>query len=114
MKRLTIVALGALALGGCAGSRIKPAAVCDGKHRRPANLYGTILPGLPVPLPASQQGAGQSMVAPPSRPTDPAPVPAAAPDGSVTEAPVEPGAMNTQRPAPRLSRRVPALAYTSC
>jgi hypothetical protein len=41
MKRLTIVALGALA-SGCTGTHIKPAPVCDGKHRRPANLYGTI------------------------------------------------------------------------
>ncbi len=116
MKRLTIVALGALALGGCAGSKFKPAAVCDGKHRRPANLYGTILPSLPVPLPASQQGTGQSMVAPPSRSADPAPVPVPvpAPGDSATEAPIGPGAMNTQRPAPRLSRRDPALSYTSC
>lgn len=116
MIRLTIVALGALALGGCAGSKIKPAAVCDGKHRRPANLYGTILPSLPVPLPASQQGAGQSMVTPPSRSTDPAPapLPAPAPDGSATEAPIGPGATNTQQPAPRLSRRDRALSYTSC
>ncbi len=114
MKRLTIVALGALALGGCAGSKIKPAGVCDGKHRRPANLYGTILPSLPVPLPASRQGAGQSLVAPPSRSTDRAPVPAPAPDGSATEAPVGPGAMNMQQPAPRLSRRVAALSYSSC
>ncbi len=120
MKRLTIVALGALALGGCAGSKIKPAGVCDGKHRRPANLYGTILPSLPVPLPASQQGAGQSLVAPPSRSTDRAPVPdrgpgaAPASDGSAIEAPVGPGAMDTQQPAPRLSQRDPALSYISC
>ena len=119
MKRLTIVALGALALGGCAGSKIKPAAVCDGKHRRPANLYGTILPSLPVPLPASRQGAGQTMVAPPSRSTDPVPTPVPAPApvpnrGSATDAPIGPGAMNTPPSAPRLSRRDPALPYTSC
>ncbi len=119
MKRLTIVALGALALAGCAGSKIKPAAVCDGKHRRPANLYGTILPSLPVPLPASQQGAGQSMVAPPSESTNPAPapvpVPAPAPAaGSAPDAPIGPGAMNTPRSAPRMSLRDPALPYSSC
>ena len=63
MRRLTIAVLGALALGGCTGAHIRKPAVCDGKHRRPANLYGSILPALPVPLPASQ-GGGQSMVAP--------------------------------------------------
>ena len=116
MKRLTIVALGALALSGCAGSRIKPAAVCDGKHRRPANLYGTILPSLPVPMPLSQQGPGQSIVAPPSGSTGPVPAPAPAPSaGSATEAPIGPGAMNnTPRSAPRLSRRDSALTYSSC
>ena len=66
MKSLTIIVLGALALNGCIGTRIKPAAVCDGKHRRPANLYGSVLPSLPVPLPASQQRGGQSL-----RPLDP-------------------------------------------
>ncbi len=82
MKRLTIVALGALALSGCTGTHIKPAPVCDGKHRRPANLYGTILPTLPVPLPASQGGGGQSMVAPPAAspaPDVPGPAPLPAP-----------------------------------
>ncbi len=83
MKRLTIVSLGALALSGCTGTHIKPPAVCDGKHRRPANLYGSILPSLPVPVPASQQGVGQSMVAPPmgapARLRPPAPAPAPAP-----------------------------------
>ena len=115
MKRLTIVALGVVALSGCTGTHIKPVAVCDGKHRRPANLYGTILPSLPVPLPASQQGAGQSMVAPPSGAALPAPVPAPSPDpvlmrdepptrapspsphpapSAAPAAPIGPGAMN--------------------
>lgn len=109
MKRLTIAALGAAAFTGCAGGHIKPAAVCDGKHRRPANLYGTILPSLPVPLPASQQGAGQSMVAPATG------APSSAPGtGNVPQAPAGPGAMNTPRSAPRLSQRNRALSYSSC
>jgi hypothetical protein len=115
MTRLIIVALGALALSGCAGSHIKPAAVCDGKHRRPANLYGSILPSLPVPLPASQQGMGQSMVAPPSGSPGSAPAPAPAPEvGATSQSPVGPGAMNIPRSAPRLSQRDRALSYSSC
>ncbi|GHH25671.1 hypothetical protein GCM10008023_39300 [Sphingomonas glacialis] len=117
MKRLTLVALGALALSGCAGTHIKPPAVCDGKHRRPANLYGSILPSLPVPLPASQQGAGQSMVAPPTGAVSPAPAPS--PDlapgaGSTGSAPSGPGAMNVPRSAPRKSLRDAAPTYFSC
>ncbi|WP_380784453.1 hypothetical protein [Sphingomonas sp. R86520] len=119
MKRLTIVAIGALALGGCTGTRIKPVSVCDGKHRRPANLYGSILPSLPVPLPASQQGAGQSMVAPPSREPAPMPLPAPAPaptPGAVgaPAAPIGPGAMNIPRSAPRMSEQDVAPTYSSC
>lgn len=111
MKRLTIAALSAAALSGCAGSHIKPAAVCDGKHRRPANLYGTILPSLPVPLPASQQGAGQSMMAPTTGAPAPSSVPGA---GNAPQAPAGPGAMNTPHSAPRLSQRDRARSYSSC
>ena len=117
MKRLTIVAIGALALGSCTGTRIKPVSVCDGKHRRPANLYGSILPSLPVPLPSSQQGAGQSMVAPPSREAAPVPLPAPATvpgAGSAPVGPIGPGAMNIQRSAPRTSEQDAAPTYSSC
>ena len=117
MKRLIIVALGALALSGCTGTHLKPALVCDGKHRRPANLYGSILPTLPVPLPASQQGAEQSMVAPPSGTTSPGPTPLPAPPPSAGDGPAPtpgPGAMNTPRSAPRTSPRDVALSYSSC
>ena len=139
MKSLIIVVLGALALNGCTGSRIKPAAVCDGKHRRPANLYGSVLPSLPVPLPASQQRGGQSAVASPSgsvkepAPTStPAPAPASSPasasmpgppptppmdmDGALAEpaAPAAPAAPNVSPAAPRLSQRSGALTYSPC
>jgi hypothetical protein len=117
MRRLTIVAIGTLVLGGCTGTHIKPVSVCDGKHRRPANLYGSILPSLPVPLPASQQGAGQSMVAPPSRELTPAPRPAPAPTPGAVDAPaapIGPGAMNIPRSAPRTSAQDVAPTYSSC
>ncbi len=115
MRRLTFVALGVLALSGCTGTHIKPAAVCDGKHRRPANLYGSILPTLPVPLPASQ-GGGQSMVAPGPGP-GPAPLPPPPPAPNAGSAPADPpatGAVDTQPQAPRTSRRDDALSYLSC
>ncbi len=58
MKRLMMAGLGLLALSGCMGSHLKKLPACDGKHRRPANIYGSILPTLPVPLPPSVSGAG--------------------------------------------------------
>ncbi len=116
MNRLTIVAIGALALSGCTGTHIKPVSVCDGKHRRPANLYGSILPSLPVPLPASQLGAGQSTVAPPSSEPAPVPLPAPAPTPGAggAPAPIGPGAVNIPRSAPRTSERDVPLTYSSC
>jgi hypothetical protein len=131
MKRLSIVASGVVALSGCTGTHIKPVSVCDGKHRRPANLYGTVLPSLPVPLPASQQGPGQSMVAPPTGAASPAPAPVPDPvlmrddtpapmpipspaPGAAPAAPMGPGAMNVLRSAPRTSQPGVALSYSSC
>ena len=37
----------ALALAGCATHAEPKPAVCDGKHRRPANPYGSVLPTAP-------------------------------------------------------------------
>ena len=53
MKRILAVAIGTLSLCGCTGTHLKKLPVCDGNHRRPANAYGTVLPTLPVPEPAS-------------------------------------------------------------
>lgn len=128
MKRLTIMALGALALSGCTGTHISKPAVCDGKHRRPANLYGSILPTLPVPLPASQQQGGQSVVepgpvpepgalpAPPQAPAlPPAPTPASPPGaGDTPDLPPASMAPGAAPPAPKTSQRDIALSYFSC
>jgi hypothetical protein len=46
MRRLVTLAAALLVLAGCATHDPKPA-VCDGKHRRPANPYGSILPNIP-------------------------------------------------------------------
>lgn len=119
MRRMALAAIAVLALAGCTGAHVKKPAVCDGKHRRPANLYGTVLPTLPVPLPASQTGA-QSMVVPgpapgpqPLPPPPPAPV-FPAPGATPTPAPPKTRASSPPVPAPRTSQRDVALSYFSC
>ena len=123
MRRMAIAAIGVLALAGCTGAHIKKPAVCDGKHRRPANLYGSVLPTLPIPVPPSQAGA-QSMVAPgpgpgpqalPPPPQAPVPV-FPAPDASSTPTPPRTGAVSppSATRAPRTSQRDVALSYSSC
>ena len=114
MRRLTIAAIGALALSGCTGAHIKEPAVCDGKHRRPANIYGSVLPTLPVPVPGSQ--AGQSMVAPgpgPGPATFPAP-PTPAPDAGITQSPPQTGAAKSRKAGRRTSQRDVVPSYRSC
>jgi hypothetical protein len=46
ITRLGALAIALLVLAGCATHDPKPA-VCDGKHRRPANPYGSVLPSIP-------------------------------------------------------------------
>lgn len=48
LTRLAVVAWAVVALAGCAHKNPdgKPA-VCDGRHRRPANPYGSVLPVFP-------------------------------------------------------------------
>lgn len=41
--------LALLLLVGCASQGEPKVAVCDGKHRRPANPYGSVLPSAPAP-----------------------------------------------------------------
>jgi hypothetical protein len=41
--RIPILVMAALALAGCASTGGGKPAVCDGKHLRPANPYGTVL-----------------------------------------------------------------------
>jgi hypothetical protein len=59
LAMLTIAAL----LTGCATHSEPKPAVCDGKHRRPANPYGTVLPTTPDAKPSDGSPA-----APPSSP----------------------------------------------
>jgi hypothetical protein len=59
-----------VALGACASAQAAKPAVCDGKHRRPINIHGSVLGDVPPsaatagqparnPTPASTQAAPQ-------------------------------------------------------
>lgn len=49
MARLATLTVALLLLAGCATHHDPKPAVCDGKHRRPANPYGSVLPNAPLP-----------------------------------------------------------------
>ncbi|MFC5342883.1 hypothetical protein ACETK8_20205 (plasmid) [Brevundimonas staleyi] len=78
MKRLVlIVVLSGLATG-CASTGSERPAVCDGRHRRPANLYGSYLSPPAPPIPASPGPSAAPQPDPPE-PTAPPPATAAPP-----------------------------------
>ncbi len=80
-------------LAGCATSKTPKLAVCDGRHKRPANPYGSILPGappvvyvpgkkgVPVPVPAPSAPGGPDAPAQVFSP-DPAATSALTPDAA--------------------------------
>lgn len=43
MSRVLLSACLALAIAGCSTTKADKPPVCDGKHRRPANVYGSVL-----------------------------------------------------------------------
>lgn len=59
--RILCLTIAALALAACASTGGGKLAVCDGKHLRPANPYGTVLAlpteGRPPAPPAAPDGA---------------------------------------------------------
>ena len=59
MRRWLTVLAAALALAACASVGKETAPVCDGKHRRPANPYGSVLdpatPPTATPAPSPDQ-----------------------------------------------------------
>lgn len=56
MPRLLVLLGCALVLAGCANPlTAHRLAVCDGKQRRPANVYPSVLPGPPSPPPAADK-----------------------------------------------------------
>lgn len=49
-RSLAVLAIAVLTgAAGCASTTAEKPAVCDGKHRRPANPYGSVLPTIPLP-----------------------------------------------------------------
>lgn len=54
LSRVVSIALSVQALSACATFRTADPPVCDGRHRRPANPYGSILfPATHTPAPAA-------------------------------------------------------------
>ena len=53
------LAAGALLLAGCTGQKMAKLVVCDGKHRRDANIYGSVLPGSTLPPVTAPATAGK-------------------------------------------------------
>lgn len=70
MKTLFALLVVSTLLAGCATHSEPKPAVCDGKHRRPANPYGTVLPSAPDSKapgqPASTTPGPQSSIDPKS------------------------------------------------
>jgi hypothetical protein len=63
--RPIVLAAVALVLAGCASHADPKPAVCDGKHRRPANPYGSVLPNIPDGPAARPSAGGPPIPAPP-------------------------------------------------
>lgn len=57
MRGALMMAIMALALAGCASFRKEAAPVCDGKGRRPANPYGSVLAPAAPPAMADKLSA---------------------------------------------------------
>ena len=65
MRTLAIVLAASLAMGGCSTlQKDKPPSGCDGKQRRPANPYGSVLD--PTTPPTPQPAAPEKLSAAPS------------------------------------------------
>ena len=111
LRTLTLTAC-AFALVACSTTSMSKPKSCDGQSRRPVNIYGSILPGSPVPATTA--------------PIPPPPVPGpngkpVKPTKSTAPAPIVPGVVPKTptsaraRPAAR-PRHVSALtpAFASC
>ena len=80
--RSPIFILGAtVALGACSTFASSNAPVCDGRYRRPANLYGSVLVPTPVPDAPYEAQATSYSNTPTDIQTPISPAPASAPQG---------------------------------
>lgn len=66
MRRGMLILIAVLALGGCSTLGKEKAPTCDGKHRRPANLYGSVLDPTAPPASAPAKPDKLSAIAPSS------------------------------------------------
>ena len=91
IRQVTFCLMGILPLLGLAGcaSGPKKLAVCNGQHLRDVNIYGSVLPGSPVPAVTAPRAVPP--IPPLSHPEvgDPPPPPAvpASPDDKISSAP---------------------------
>ncbi len=65
MRSMILVLAAVTALGGCSTFRTTEPPVCDGRHRRPANLYGSVLEPASAPV-VAEPGASESVPASPA------------------------------------------------
>lgn len=70
-----------IALGGCSTFEASDAPVCDGRHRRPANLHGSALGAAPTPVVSEDVDASLATVAPTDVQTPVIPALASVPQG---------------------------------
>lgn len=70
-KTLALALASALALGGCASAKTAKVAVCDGKHRRPVNIHGSVLGDVPPAV--ASAGEPVKPAAAPARAAQPKP-----------------------------------------
>ena len=69
MRTLILILGAAVALSGCSTLRKHEAPVCDGKHRRPANLYGSVLDPASPPATAPAKTVALSAITPTAYPS---------------------------------------------
>lgn len=80
-KTILFAIIPAVTLGGCASAATSKVAVCDGKHRRPVNIHGSVLGEVPPAVASAGQTPAPSAATParPSSQSKPAKVSAAGP-----------------------------------
>jgi type IV secretion system protein VirB7 len=81
MRSMIPILAAAVTLGGCSTFRATEPPVCDGRHRRPANLYGSVLNPTVHPVAPEPADDTPEVDAPADDQTPVMPAPAPAPGG---------------------------------